>query len=104
MGSYVADFEPGGEISKGVGSLLQGGSPDGVAVWGGDVGPDPQDGAVPDYLSAQDSATSHQEAEEETGGVVVETVLIWKRQWRKRDLRILRPMSRGVRIGLHSIL
>ena len=68
MGADVADFEPVGGRSKGVGSLLQGGSPDGVSVRGGDVGPDPQDGAVPDYLSAQDSAMSHQEAEEETGG------------------------------------
>ena len=65
MGADVADFEPGGGRSKGVGSLLQGGSPDGVAVR---VVDDPQDGAVPDYLSAQDSAMSHQEAEEETGG------------------------------------
>ena len=48
MGADVADFEPGGGRSKGVGSLLQGGIPDGVAVWGGDVGPDPLNGAVPD--------------------------------------------------------
>ena len=41
-------FEPGGGRSKGVGSLLQGVIPDGVAFWGGDVGPDPLDGAGPE--------------------------------------------------------
>ena len=41
-------FEPGGGRSKGVGSLLQGGIPGSVTVWGGDVGPDPQYGAGPE--------------------------------------------------------
>ena len=53
MGEDVADFEPGGGESKGSRSLLQGGSPVGVAVQGGDVGPDPQDGAGTEHLSAQ---------------------------------------------------
>ena len=48
LGADVADFDPGGGRSEGVGSLLQGGCPRGVAVWGGDVGPDPLDGACPE--------------------------------------------------------
>ena len=30
--------------------------------WGGDMGPDPQDGEGPTYLSEQGRATAHQEA------------------------------------------
>ena len=41
-------FYRGGGISKGVGSLIQGVIPGGVAVWGGDGGPDPQHVAVPE--------------------------------------------------------
>ena len=41
-------FYRGGGRSKGVGSLIQGVIPGGVAVWGGDVGPDPQHVAVPE--------------------------------------------------------
>ena len=49
FGADVAGFDLGGGGSEGVGSLLKGkgGSPGGVAVRGGDVGPDPQDGAGP---------------------------------------------------------
>ena len=68
MGADIADFEPGGGRSECFGSLLQGGMPAGVAVWGGDVGPDPQGGAGPEYLSEQGSATAHKDAEEEVGG------------------------------------
>ena len=64
----VADFEPGGGRSKGVGSLLQGGSLGGVDVWGGDVGNDPHYEAGPEYLSPQGRTMAHQETEEEAGG------------------------------------
>ena len=64
----VADFDPGGGGYEVVGSLLQGVSPGSVSVWGRDVGPDPQDGAGPEYLSAQGRATSHREAAEEVVG------------------------------------
>ena len=68
MGAYVADFDPRGGRSEGVVSLLQGGSPVGVDIQGGDVDPDPQDGADPEYLSAQGRATSHQDTAKEAGG------------------------------------
>ena len=100
----VADFDPGGVISKGVGFLLKGGSLGGVTVRGGDVGPEPQDGAGPEYVSPQGRATAHQEANDEAGGVEVGTILRWKRKCRKRALRILVPISRGSRIQFHSIL
>ena len=44
----VADFDPGGGISEGVGAFFQGGDPGGVIFWGGDVGTDPQDEAGPE--------------------------------------------------------
>ena len=40
----------------------------GVAVWGVDVGANPQDGAVPWNFPTQGRATAHWEAAEETGG------------------------------------
>ena len=48
MGADVADFDPGGGGTEGIRALLQGGSSGGVAVWGGDVGTDPQNGVGPD--------------------------------------------------------
>ena len=48
FGADVAGFDLGGGGSEGVGSLLKGGSPGGVAVRGGDVGPNPRDGADPE--------------------------------------------------------
>ena len=48
MGADVADFDPGEGRSEDVRSLIQGGDPGGVVVWGRDVGTDPQDGAVPE--------------------------------------------------------
>ena len=68
MGAGVADFESVGGVPKGIRALLQGGSSCGVAVWGGDVGPYPQDGAGHEYLSAQGLATDHREASKEAGG------------------------------------
>ena len=58
----VADFDLGGGRSKGVGFLLKRGSLGGVTVRGGDVGPEPQDGAGPEYVSPQGRATARQEA------------------------------------------
>ena len=68
MGEVVADFEPGGGKSIGVGTFFKGGDPGGVVVQGGDVGNDPQDGAGPEYFSKQGRATAHREASKETGG------------------------------------
>ena len=45
LGAVVADFQPGGGRSEGVGVFFQGGDTCGVVVWGGDVGTNPQDGA-----------------------------------------------------------
>ena len=61
MGADVADFDPAGGISKGVGSLLQGVSPGGVAVKVGEMSSDTQDGVGPELISAQGCATDHQE-------------------------------------------
>ena len=47
-GAVVADFDPGGGRSEGVGTFFQGGETGGVVVWGGDVGTKPQDVAVPE--------------------------------------------------------
>ena len=63
-----ADFEPGGGISESVESLIQGGSPHCVAIRGIDVSHDPQDGAGPEYLSAQGRIKAHQESSEVTWG------------------------------------
>ena len=52
LGMVVTGFEPGGGKLEVIGALIQDGSSGGVSVWGGDVGPDPQDGAGPEYLSA----------------------------------------------------
>ena len=64
----ISDSEPGGGRSEGVRKFLQGGGTGGVAVWGGDVGPHPKDGAGPGYLPAQGRAADHWEATTETGG------------------------------------
>ena len=68
LGADVAGFEPVGGGSEGIRSLLQGNSLGRVAVWGRDVGPDPHDGAVPEYFSPQGRATSHREKAKEWGG------------------------------------
>ena len=44
-------YEPGGGRYKGVGNVLQCGGPVVVFVWGGDVGPHPEDGAGPGKFS-----------------------------------------------------
>ena len=41
LGTVVADFDPGGCGSEGVGTFFQGGDTGGVVVWGGDVGTNP---------------------------------------------------------------
>ena len=46
-GEIIADIEPGGGGSKIIGIFLQIGVAGGVAVWGGDVGAYPKDGAGP---------------------------------------------------------
>ena len=68
MGAVVADFEPGGGGSEGVGEFFQGSDPGGVVVRGGDVGTDHQDGAVPEYFSTQGCVEYHREASEDTRG------------------------------------
>ena len=50
LGAVVADFEPGGGGSEGVGIFFQGGDTGGVVFWGGDVGTNLQDGAGPEYF------------------------------------------------------
>ena len=67
LGAVVADFDLGGGESEGVGAFLQGGDTGGVVVRGGNVGTDPQYGAVPEYFPTQGHTTSHREAAEETG-------------------------------------
>ena len=104
LGADVANFEPVGGGSKGVGSLLQGGSPGSVSVQGGDVGTDSQDGAGPEYFSTQCLATAHREVAEEVGGVGVGTILRWRRQCRKWYSRRSGTTSRGGRIWSRSIL
>ena len=68
MGEVVADLDPGGGGSKGVGICFQGGDRGCVVVWGGDVGTNLQDGAVPEYFPTQGRATAHHEAYADTGG------------------------------------
>ena len=104
MGAHVVDFEARGGGCEGVGSLLQGGSPGGVSVQGGDVVPDPQGGLDPEYISSQGCATAHREAAKEFGGVLVRTILRWRRQWRKWDSRRSGPMSQVGIIWSRSIL
>ena len=41
MGGVVADFEPGGGRSEGVGTFFKGSDAGGVVVRGGDVGTNP---------------------------------------------------------------
>ena len=65
MGENVAYFELGGGVSEGVQSIIQDGISGNISVWGGDVGPDPQDGAGAEYFSTQGCATIHQEAANE---------------------------------------
>ena len=65
MGADVAYFELEGGGSKGVRLILQGGIPGGVDVWGGDMGPDLQYGAGPEWFSIQGRRTAHQEVDEE---------------------------------------
>ena len=48
MGAVVADFDPVGGGSEGIGTFFQGGDSGGVVVRVGDVGTNPQDGAVPE--------------------------------------------------------
>ena len=60
------DSEPGDGRFEGVGKFLQGDGPVGVAVWGGDVGPCPEDGAVPGHFSKQGREEDHQEAAPDT--------------------------------------
>ena len=48
MGEVVADFDPRGGGSEGVGGNFQGGDTGGDDVWGVDVGTNPQDGAGPE--------------------------------------------------------
>ena len=74
------DFEPVGVESEGVGSLLRGVIPGGVAARGGDLGPDPQDGPGLEYFSIHDCATTHREEADEVGGVGFGTTLRWRRQ------------------------
>ena len=72
----VADFDPGGGGSEGVGTFFQDGDTGSVVVWGGDVGTDPQEGAGPEYFSTQGCATAHWEEAEETGVRELGTTLI----------------------------
>ena len=65
-GAVVADFEPGGGRSEGVGTFFQGGETGGVVIQGGEVGTNLQDGAVPEWFSTQGCAKAHREAAEET--------------------------------------
>ena len=44
----VADFDPGGGGSEGVGGFFQGSDPGGAVVRDGDMGTDPQDGSGPE--------------------------------------------------------
>ena len=46
VGDGCRGFDPGGGGTEGIRALIQGGSPGGVAVRGGDVGPDPQYGSI----------------------------------------------------------
>ena len=68
MGAVIADSEPGGGRSKSVGTFLKSGNAGSVAVWSGDVGSHPEDGAGPGYLPEQGHKTAHWEATKYTGG------------------------------------
>ena len=48
LGVIVADFDPGGGGSEGVGGFFQGSDPGGAVVRDGDMGTDPQDGSGPE--------------------------------------------------------
>ena len=56
------DSEPGGGRFEGVRKFLQGGGLVGVAVWGGDMGTHPEDGAGPGQFSKQGREEDHREA------------------------------------------
>ena len=66
MGAVVSYYDPGGGGSKGVGKFFQGSDIGGDVVWGGDMGTNPQDGAIPEYFPTQDRATAHREAAYDT--------------------------------------
>ena len=59
LGEVVADFEPGGGGSEGVGGFFKAVT---QAVFY------PQDGAGPEYFSTHDRVTDHWEAAEDMGG------------------------------------
>ena len=67
MGAVVADIEPVGGVSEGVGTFFLSGDAGGVVVWGEDVDANPQDGAGPWNFPTQGCATAHWEASGETG-------------------------------------
>ena len=62
LGAVISDSEPGGGRSESVGKCLQVGSSGGVAVWGGDVGPHPEDEAVPGQYLIQGHKENHRES------------------------------------------
>ena len=68
MGADVKDFEPGGGIPEGIGSLLQSGSAGGDSFKGIDVVPETPYGIGPEQLSVQGRTTAHREEAEVTGG------------------------------------
>ena len=68
LGAVISDSDPGGGRSEGVGKFLQGGGTGGVAVQGGDVGPLPDDVAVPGQFPTQGREEDHREAAAATGG------------------------------------
>ena len=53
LGAVISDSEPVGGRSEGVGNVLQGGGPVGVAVRDVDVGPPPEYGVGPGQFSKQ---------------------------------------------------
>ena len=59
MSSVVADIEPVGDRSEGVGEFFQGSDPGGGVVRGRDVSTDPQDGAGPEHFSTKGRAAAH---------------------------------------------
>ena len=62
------DSEPGGGRSEGVGTFLNGGGTCGVAVWGGDVDPHPEDGGGPGQFPKQGRKEDHRDSAAATGG------------------------------------
>ena len=68
LGAVISDSEPVGGRSEGDGKFLQGGGIGGVAVWGGDVGPHPDDGAGPGNSPTQGREGDNQKAAVATGG------------------------------------